>query len=228
MSALAPPARPAARRPSPPPSTLWTPDGFPTPDMLAGAGDPPDGLAISREDCLALETAHPVEWVDGRLSYLPMTTESHQIISGFFYDLLRSAAKAAGHDAIVIYAPFFVEVPHRLREPDLVMLLDRSDPRRGDAKWTGADLAVEIVSPSDPNRDLVEKRTEYAAAGVAEYWVVDPRPRRRSAPTGRSVTVLTPGEDGAYTGEPVDEGGTAQSRLLPGFTAAVADCLADA
>jgi len=29
------------------------------------------------------------------------------------------------------------------------------------------------VSPDDPQRDLVRKRVEYAAAGIPEYWMVD-------------------------------------------------------
>lgn len=37
-----------------------------------------------------------------------------------------------------------------------------------------ADLAVEVVSPDDPARDYEEKRADYAAAGIAEYWIVDP------------------------------------------------------
>ena len=77
---------------------------------------------------------------------------------------------------------------------------------------------MEIVSPDDPNRDLVEKRREYAAAGIPEYWIVDPRPGHRC------IAVLTL-EDGEYRGEFVGEGGTVESRLLPGFAVAVADCL---
>lgn len=41
-------------------------------------------------------------------------------------------------------------------------------------------IAIEFVAPRlrDRRRDLVEKRREYAAAGVREYWVVD-RSRNR-------------------------------------------------
>jgi len=40
-------------------------------------------------------------------------------------------------------------------------------------------LVVEVVSPGDPgddnyDRDYVEKRREYAARGIPEYWLVDP------------------------------------------------------
>ncbi|NJN49181.1 MAG: hypothetical protein HC805_04565 [Alkalinema sp. RL_2_19] len=38
-------------------------------------------------------------------------------------------------------------------------------------------LVVEVVSPGEPgeknyDRDYVEKRCEYAARGIAEYWIV--------------------------------------------------------
>jgi len=36
------------------------------------------------------------------------------------------------------------------------------------------DLVVEVLSASTRAADLGEKRAEYAAIGVAEYWCVDP------------------------------------------------------
>ena len=35
-------------------------------------------------------------------------------------------------------------------------------------------LAVEVVSPNQEKRDYRYKRSEYAARGIAEYWIVDP------------------------------------------------------
>lgn len=35
-------------------------------------------------------------------------------------------------------------------------------------------LVVEVVSPSQEKRDYRYKRSEYAARGIAEYWIVDP------------------------------------------------------
>ena len=97
----------------------------------------------------------------------------------------------------------------KFREPDLAALHDRSDPRNQNRFWLGADLVVEVVSPDDPNRDLVEKRADYAEAGVPEYWIIDPR--------FESVTVLTLtggayAEHGAFS-----RGDTATSPLLDGF-----------
>ena len=63
----------------------------------------------------------------------------------------------------------------KFREPDLLLLRDRADPRNQNRFWLGADLVAEVVSPDDPPRDLVVKRGDYAEAGVSEYWIVDPR-----------------------------------------------------
>lgn len=35
-------------------------------------------------------------------------------------------------------------------------------------------LVVEVVSPGQENRDYRYKRSEYAARGILEYWIVDP------------------------------------------------------
>jgi Uma2 family endonuclease len=39
-------------------------------------------------------------------------------------------------------------------------------------------LVVEVVSPNQEKRDYRYKRTEYAARGIAEYWIVDPMQQR--------------------------------------------------
>ena len=71
----------------------------------------------------------------------------------------------------------------KYREPDLLVLGDRQDERYQDRYWLGADLVAEVVSPDRPARDLVEKRVDYAEAGIPEYWIVDPR--------DETVTILT-------------------------------------
>jgi Uma2 family endonuclease len=102
--------------------------------------------------------------------------------------------------------------------------------RRADrAIWVGLDrpvdpvadvpaIAVEFVSDSsrDRHRDFVEKRREYAAAGVKEYWVID---RFR-----REMTVLR----GADENVRVAENEIYQTPLLPGFELPLAVLLAKA
>jgi Uma2 family endonuclease len=103
-----------------------------------------------------------VEFADGYVEVLPMPTEEHQRILMCLYRVLY-AFLAGMRRALVLTAGLRVRVsPERFREPELVALLDRDDPRRGNDYWSGADLVAEIVSPDDPGRDLVHKRSEYA------------------------------------------------------------------
>ena len=45
--------------------------------------------------------------------------------------------------------------------------------------WLSVDdvlLVVEIISPGSEATDTVAKRTEYAGAGIPQYWTVDQDP----------------------------------------------------
>lgn len=100
--------------------------------------------------------------------------------------------------------------PGKYREPDVLLVLSAADPRRQDRFWKGADLAVEVVSPDKPERDLVEKPGDYAEGGVREYWIVNPIDQTiRVLRLEGSVYV----ETAAYR-----RGDAAVSALLPGFT----------
>ena len=61
------------------------------------------------------------------------------------------------------------------REPDPLLVRDDDDRRCRDDYWLGANLVMEVVSPEDPDRELVEKRFDYAEAGTPEpeYWIVN-------------------------------------------------------
>ena len=74
------------------------------------------------------------------------------------------------------------------------------------------DLAVEVLSPDDRSRDILDKVGEYLQAGVPLVWVIDPK--RRTAAAYRSLTdVRTLGPDDALDGADV----------VPGFRCALAE-----
>ena len=153
------------------------------------------------------------EYSDGILEVLAMPTEQHQTYMLFLYDCVRAFIGSRGK---VTVAPVRLQVaPRRFREPDLLLLLDAQDPRRGNRFWGGADLVMEVVSPDDPQRDLVTKRREYAQAGIPEYWIVNP--------LDETITVLAL-RDGTYAEHGIFARGTqATSALIPGFAVAVSD-----
>ena len=144
---------------------------------------PPQG-AWSEEAYLWLtdHTRRLIEFTDGYVEELPMPTDTHQAILAYLHVLFRAYLKPRG--GVVMFSALRMRIREgKFREPDLLMLRDQSDPRRQNRYWLGADLVVEVVSPDDPGRDLVAKRTDYAEGGIPEYWIVDPR--------DETITVLT-------------------------------------
>ena len=155
----------------------------------------------------------PIEFTDGHVQQLPMPTFTHQAVLAFLYRLFH--AHLAPRGGVVMFSALRLRIREgKFREPDLLLLRDRTDSRCQDRYWLGADLVAEIVSPDDPDRDIVEKRADYAEAGVPEYWIVDPR--------DETITVLAL-EGGAY----VEHGvfavrDSAASSSLDGFAVDVA------
>lgn len=174
----------------------------------------------SEEEYFNLDTNHLVEYVDGCLEFLPMPTKTHQLIVQFLVRLLHDFVQPR-RLGTVVSAPYRVRLREGLfREPDV--LLAFAGRRLEETESDGADLVVEVVSP-DPKsrkRDLEEKRAEYAAAGIPEYWIVDPQEKM--------ITVLVlDGDQYRVHGEfKPDE--TATSVLLDGFKVDVAACFAAA
>ena len=159
-----------------------------------------------------------VEFTDGAIERLPMPTDHHQSIIAFLYELLRAYLQPRGGK--VHFAALQLQVGEdKFREPDLLLLLDAKDPRRQNSYWLGADMVVEVVSPDNPERDLVIKRADYAEAGIPEYWIVHPE--------AETVTVLAWSE-GQYREHGVfKRGEVARSVLLEGFSVNV-DVVLDA
>ena len=178
-------------------------------DALACGALPRQGK-WSDEDYLWLtdETNRLVEFTDGFVEALPMPTSTHQAVLSFLNDCFKEHVVRLG--GLVLFSALRVRVRQgKFREPDLLVLQDRNDPRFQDRFWLGADLVVEVVSPKGRRRDFVQKPLDYAEAGIPEYWIVDPR--------DETITVLTLDGD-AYAEHGVFErGGAATSPLLQGL-----------
>jgi Uma2 family endonuclease len=99
--------------------------------------------------------------------------------------------------------------PDTVRAPDAAFVTAERAARqeRREFYFEGApDLAAEVVSPGDSEREVAAKVADYLAAGSRLVWVV--RPRRQT------VTVHEPGKPPrTLTADGVLDGGD----LLPGF-----------
>jgi Uma2 family endonuclease len=76
------------------------------------------------------------------------------------------------------------------------------------------DLAVEVLSPDDSPRGVLDRVGEYLAAGVQLVWVIDPR-------AGRAVSYRSLAEVREIGPSGTLDGG----ELLPGFRCPLADLL---
>jgi Uma2 family endonuclease len=77
---------------------------------------------------------------------------------------------------------------------------------------------MEILSPSNWLYDRREKMQVYQAAGVAEYWIIDPRAVTIEVYVLEQSIYVLAGQYG--------RGEVAPSRLLPGFAVSVDDIFA--
>jgi Uma2 family endonuclease len=165
---------------------------------------------------LTNQTNRLIEFTDGVLEVLPMPTKYHQAVSRVLFLALLAIMQRIGGD--IFYAPLRVEVrPGKFREPDLLLVLNKADPRAQDDYWTGADLVIEIVSPDKPKRDTEEKPLDYAEAGIPEYWIVNP--------LQDTITVLVLDGEAYRPYGVFHRGQRASSKLLPDFSVAVDDVL---
>jgi Uma2 family endonuclease len=179
----------------------------------------PDQGTWSDDDYLALESTRLIEFDDGRVEVLSMPTEEHQSIVLFLFSMLKAFVDQRKLGK-VLTAPFPILLwDGKYREPDVMFMLKTHSRRRTNRFWKGADLVMEVVSrsPKDRARDLRTKRTEYARAGIAEYWIVDP--------ATQSILVLgLEGnryvEIGAHHARNND---IARSKLLEGFSVSTRD-----
>jgi len=173
----------------------------------------------SEEAYLAIHTNQLVEFNRGVLEFLEMPTRLHQLIVAFLYRHLFAFIQERKLGE-VHFAPLRIRVaPDTIREPDVVFVSKKRLPKDKTVPPHGADLVIEVVSPSEESRkrDLIEKRRDYARAGISEYWIVDPE--------SFTITVL------ALHGTKYEQAGkykagqTAASKLLPGFGIDVTEAL---
>ncbi|MFM9961695.1 MAG: Uma2 family endonuclease [Planctomycetaceae bacterium] len=172
----------------------------------------PEQGTWTAEEYLALDCTggRLIELVDGSLEVLPMPDLVHQRLVKYFHRQLDDFVTDGGLGE-VYFAPLPLPLKAgRFREPDVIFVRpEQLVPQSGYP--LGADLVMEVVSPGAANRkrDLETKRREYAAAGIAEYWIIDPEQKRVSVLRLRGKTYRTHGEFGL--------GDMATSALLTGF-----------
>ncbi|WP_416672869.1 Uma2 family endonuclease [Egbenema bharatensis] len=125
------------------------------------------------------------EWVQGELVALPPESEFNDWLANYLQFLLVSARvvplRLIKIHTLELQVPVLQPNDAANRYPDLVVLrpehLELTQRRLTiTLEMPPPRLVVEVVSPGKPNRDrdYVDKRNQYAAIGVPEYWLMDP------------------------------------------------------
>lgn len=120
---------------------------------------------------------HLLELADGALLVLPMPSLEHQrVLKRLFRALDHWLETHQAGEALFAAHPVRLR-PGLYREPDLMAWHTDHLNRLGGRFSDPPDMAVEILSPSNSAHDTETKFTEYAIAGITEYWLVDPATR---------------------------------------------------
>lgn len=161
-------------------------------------------------DYFSLPGNRMVELLDGYVEILPVPSLLHQFLARLMFLQLHEFVEKS-HLGIVMSAPTRIRIgDHRYREPDILFVSTANSNCRQAQFWETVNLVVEVISPDDPDRDLIDKRSDYATAGISEYWIIDPR--------DDSIQVLHLC-DGAYLDAARSvRPAQAVSEILPGFS----------
>ena len=151
------------------------------------------------------------ELVDGELIPMNPPRIEHFLIAQFLSDYLR---QVIGQNNLpwMVFAEIGVRTGFRRSRVVDLCIVQREQVQelagRSAVFETPPLLAVEIVSLDSIGRDYRYKRSEYAAAGIPEYWIVDPLENR--------LTILQL-QEGFYEVVLTDQSGVIQSPILLGI-----------
>lgn len=122
-------------------------------------------------------TENRYELVEGELVLMPPATGKHEAIMTlllirFYMEILAAALPWHPRPSGIE----FQISPNKTRRPDVSVITEsQKQAIDGTAAILSSPplLAVEIISPDYRATDITDKRSEYLAIGVPEYWTVD-------------------------------------------------------
>ena len=172
--------------------------------------------SITDDELLRLpKDGNKYEVVDGELRMSPAGLLHERIVARLI-GLLEAHVRGKGLGDVLASNVLYVLPSGNKRSPDVSFLAAGRLESAGTAVFPHLfpDLAVEVPSPNDSPRQVLDKVGEYLQAGVRLVWVIDPELRR--AAVHRSLTdVRHIGDADALVGEDV----------VPGFRCTLSELL---
>ncbi len=128
------------------------------------------------EDYYAIPDERRVELIDGVIYDMASPSSVHQDLVTEIALILRGFVKKHKGKCKVYASPLDVQLDcddKTMVEPDVLVVCDR-DKIIKRCIYGAPDFVVEVLSLSTSKKDSVLKLKKYKAAGVREYWMVDP------------------------------------------------------
>lgn len=129
------------------------------------------------------QLSHPdahYEIVDGQVQEKPAMGTFASVVAHHLFKMIDPFVESRSLGFVVLEVLFTLDAVRPLRRcPDLAFIsaerwpLDRPVPEEGD--WEVVpDLAIEVISPNDVEKNIGRKLREYFDAGVKQVWHVRP------------------------------------------------------
>jgi Uma2 family endonuclease len=148
------------------------------------------------------------ELIDGVMIVHSPASMEHDNIGGFTRGLMSFYSDAQGLGVVLGPDSLIHLAPGRKCAPDVFFIRQERMPMPLPKEFEGVpDLVVEVLSPSNRQYDLRDKRLIYREAGVGEVWFIDVELRR---------IIMDRHRAGSYVEEIFTEG-EVFSEFLPGF-----------
>lgn len=136
------------------------------------------GLRMDAADYAMLpDDGRKYELLDGVVIMSPSPTPTHQRVAlevAFQVNLhIRTNGLGVVLHETDVYLPRLTG-PDIVYRPDVLYLRAERWPALRSQITAAPDVMVEVASPESRAYDAVTKKSDYEAAGVGEYWIIDP------------------------------------------------------
>ncbi len=168
---------------------------------------------LTYEEFLREYDGQYAEYVDGEVIKDMSVTDKHDFLTKFLITILTFyiSTKKLGR---ICGEPYQMKMKFgdkiKGREPDIFFVKTENLDRIKEQYFDGAaDLVIEVISPESIVRDTEDKFEEYEAAGVKEYWIINPN--------RRTANFYGYDEKGRYKMLPISAEGNFESLIIDGL-----------
>ncbi|MBR0173446.1 MAG: Uma2 family endonuclease [Lachnospiraceae bacterium] len=129
------------------------------------------------EDYLALPDDVRVELIDGVFYDMGAPLQKHQLVTNQINIIISNFIAANNGTCVPFMPPTDVQLDcddKTIVQPDFLIVCDKKKLGDGWRIFGAPEFVLEVLSPSTRKKDMTLKLAKYEAAGVKEYWIVDP------------------------------------------------------